>query len=223
VSKWRAGVEKLTAGIKQAWRGTPAPAAVDCRSRVEVQRERFDRARLGRPASQYGRDGDRPRGFASMDRTEQHNIASKGGKAAHQKGTAHEWTSEEAREAGRKGGSRTGAGRKASIEKVKDYSLTDVFASYKHPKLLEQLYSLLTTKTKDAVLVLPRVDKEHMVAISNRLHSSRYLFATLGVLGPDVRFTARYHKRLREVHIRVVPTSCPALRNPLSPVSNQRS
>ncbi len=44
------------------------------------------------------------RGFASMDRNKQKEIASKGGKAAHQKGTAHEWTSEEAREAGRKGG-----------------------------------------------------------------------------------------------------------------------
>ena len=44
------------------------------------------------------------RGFASMDRTKQREIASKGGKAAHQKGSAHEWTSEEAREAGRKGG-----------------------------------------------------------------------------------------------------------------------
>src|SRR5436190_5044167 len=44
------------------------------------------------------------RGFASMDRSKQREIASKGGKAAHQKGTAHEWTSEEARDAGRKGG-----------------------------------------------------------------------------------------------------------------------
>ena len=39
-----------------------------------------------------------------MERIKQREIASKGGKAAHQKGTAHEWTSEEAREAGRKGG-----------------------------------------------------------------------------------------------------------------------
>jgi uncharacterized protein len=39
-----------------------------------------------------------------MDPAKQREIASKGGKAAHQKGTAHEWTSEEAREAGRKGG-----------------------------------------------------------------------------------------------------------------------
>ena len=44
------------------------------------------------------------RGFASMDRAKQREIASKGGKAAHQKGTAHEWTSEEARDAGRTGG-----------------------------------------------------------------------------------------------------------------------
>ena len=44
------------------------------------------------------------RGFASMERNKQREIASKGGRAAHMKGTAHEWTSDEAREAGRKGG-----------------------------------------------------------------------------------------------------------------------
>jgi general stress protein YciG len=44
------------------------------------------------------------RGFASMDPDKQRSIASKGGKAAHAKGTAHEFTSEEAREAGRRGG-----------------------------------------------------------------------------------------------------------------------
>jgi general stress protein YciG len=44
------------------------------------------------------------RGFASMDEDKQREIASQGGKAAHEKGTAHEFTSEEAREAGRKGG-----------------------------------------------------------------------------------------------------------------------
>jgi len=44
------------------------------------------------------------RGFASMDRVKQREIASKGGKAAHEKGTAHEWTSDEAREAGHRGG-----------------------------------------------------------------------------------------------------------------------
>jgi general stress protein YciG len=44
------------------------------------------------------------RGFASMDRDRQREIASKGGKLAHLRGMAHEWTPEEAREAGRKGG-----------------------------------------------------------------------------------------------------------------------
>lgn len=44
------------------------------------------------------------RGFASMDPEQQREIASKGGKAAHEKGTAHEFTSSEAKEAGRKGG-----------------------------------------------------------------------------------------------------------------------
>ncbi len=44
------------------------------------------------------------RGFASMDREKQREIASKGGRAAHAKGTAHEFDSGEAREAGRKGG-----------------------------------------------------------------------------------------------------------------------
>ena len=56
------------------------------------------------------------RGFASMDRAKQREIASKGGKAAHQKGTAHEWTSEEAREAGRKGGMASHRRRKEMMD-----------------------------------------------------------------------------------------------------------
>jgi general stress protein YciG len=48
--------------------------------------------------------GKSNRGFASMDPQRQREIASEGGRAAHEKGTAHEFTSEEAREAGRKGG-----------------------------------------------------------------------------------------------------------------------
>lgn len=44
------------------------------------------------------------RGFASMSPEKQRAIASKGGRAAHEQGAAHEWTSAEAREAGRKGG-----------------------------------------------------------------------------------------------------------------------
>jgi uncharacterized protein len=44
------------------------------------------------------------RGFASMDLNKQREIASKGGKAAHARGLAHEFTTEEARSAGRAGG-----------------------------------------------------------------------------------------------------------------------
>lgn len=44
------------------------------------------------------------RGFASMDEKQQREIASKGGRAAHESGNAHEWNSREAAEAGRKGG-----------------------------------------------------------------------------------------------------------------------
>jgi general stress protein YciG len=53
------------------------------------------------------------RGFASMSVEKQREIASKGGRAAHEKGSAHEWTADEARSAGRKGGqvSRGGRGR----------------------------------------------------------------------------------------------------------------
>lgn len=53
------------------------------------------------------------RGFAAMSPGLQREIASKGGKAAHLKGTAHQWSSDEARAAGRKGGqiSRGGRGR----------------------------------------------------------------------------------------------------------------
>ena len=48
-----------------------------------------------------------------MSPEKQREIASKGGRAAHEKGTAHEWTADEARSAGRKGGqvSRGGRGR----------------------------------------------------------------------------------------------------------------
>jgi general stress protein YciG len=54
----------------------------------------------------------------------QREIASKGGRAAHQKGTAHEWTSEEARTAGRKGGQVSRGGR----GKLPEVAMADVTA-----------------------------------------------------------------------------------------------
>jgi general stress protein YciG len=50
------------------------------------------------------RNGSSNRGFAAMSPEKQREIASEGGRAAHQQGVAHEWNSEEARLAGRKGG-----------------------------------------------------------------------------------------------------------------------
>jgi general stress protein YciG len=62
----------------------------------------------------------RPRGFAAMDRKLVSEIARKGGKAAHSAGTAHEFTSEEARVAGRKGGRATHAKRRKLIEEQQE-------------------------------------------------------------------------------------------------------
>ena len=60
---------------------------------------------------QEERRESRGRGFAGMDPERQRQISSQGGKAAHQKGTAHEFDSNEAREAGRKGGQVSGGRR----------------------------------------------------------------------------------------------------------------
>jgi general stress protein YciG len=56
-----------------------------------------------REAPRSDRHGE-ARGFAAMNEDKQRQIASKGGRAAHEKGTAHEFTSDEARLAGKKGG-----------------------------------------------------------------------------------------------------------------------
>jgi general stress protein YciG len=67
------------------------------------------------------------RGFASMSPEKQREIASKGGRAAHEKGTAHEWTADEARSAGRKGGqvSRGGRGRLITPDESSQATNTD--------------------------------------------------------------------------------------------------
>ena len=67
--------------------------------------------------------GKEDRGFASMDPVKQREIASKGGRAAHEKGTAHQWSSDEARNAGRKGGLASHRARRIRQD-------SDEFASY---------------------------------------------------------------------------------------------
>lgn len=64
--------------------------------------------------------GIKDRGFASMDRKKQLEIARRGGVAAHQKGTAHEYTSEEARIAGMKGGRASAAIRAAKKQRAQE-------------------------------------------------------------------------------------------------------
>jgi uncharacterized protein len=77
----------------------------DDRSDEAVDRERQRDASGDSDNDMQSNGGRRSnRGFASMDRGKQREIASKGGKAAHAKGTAHEFDSDEARNAGRKGG-----------------------------------------------------------------------------------------------------------------------
>ena len=77
------------------------------------------------------------RGFASMDRNKQREIASKGGKAAHQKGTAHEWTCEEAREAGRKGG--MASHRRKQDQSGQEDTAGSAFAQGSEPVQQEQI------------------------------------------------------------------------------------
>lgn len=67
------------------------------------------------PVEGGGAKPRRPRGFAAMDRRLVTEIARKGGKAAHTAGTAHEFTTDEAREAGRKGGRATHAKRRKIV------------------------------------------------------------------------------------------------------------
>ena len=75
------------------------------------------------------------RGFASLCPEKQREIASKGGRAAHEKGTAHEWTADEARAAGRKGGqiSRGGRGRLVATDAAMSAS-SDVSAGSNRPE-----------------------------------------------------------------------------------------
>jgi uncharacterized protein len=75
--------------------------------RKQPEQERGGRASVGRVV-RSGRSqketGTSRRGFAAMDEKRQKAIASMGGRAAHRSGTAHQWSPEEARRAGKKGG-----------------------------------------------------------------------------------------------------------------------
>lgn len=83
--------------------------AMDEGQQQEISRMGSESSESGRSEGKSGRSN---RGFASMDPQKQKEIASLGGRAAHKMGVAHEWSSEEARAAGRKGGQNShGGGR----------------------------------------------------------------------------------------------------------------
>jgi general stress protein YciG len=65
------------------------------------------------------------RGFASMDPEKQREIARKGGRAAHEKGTAHEWNSLEARVAGRLGGIASHGGGRPKMDEARYQAQTN--------------------------------------------------------------------------------------------------
>jgi general stress protein YciG len=90
-----------------------AGADRSCSSNISVCKEILTMA-SNNQGNQGG--GKSNRGFASMDPQRQREIASEGGRAAHEKGTAHEFTSEEAREAGRKGGMARSANRRNAAQ-----------------------------------------------------------------------------------------------------------
>ena len=108
--------------------GTKVAAAVGRNRRVppsnrQINKKEYDVPNRKNNQEQGGREGQRRdsqqvkgRGFAGMDPEQQREIASEGGRAAHASGHAHEFTSEEARAAGRKGGeARSHASRTAAL------------------------------------------------------------------------------------------------------------
>lgn len=67
---------------------------------------------LKMPNKNQGGNDNSQRGFAGMDPEEHKRIANEGGMASHEKGTGHEWNSQEAKEAGKKGGESSGGGNR---------------------------------------------------------------------------------------------------------------
>jgi general stress protein YciG len=79
--------------------------ATNDQQQQEISRMGGESSGDGRSESGSERNGrSSNRGFAAMDPSKQKEIASEGGRAAHKQGVAHEWSADEARQAGRKGG-----------------------------------------------------------------------------------------------------------------------
>ena len=91
--------------------------------------------------------GTSSRGFASMDPMKQREIASKGGRAAHLKGTAHEFTPEEARMAGSKGGRAARQKRLQQIQNMQTYGGNLGQPTPIRPLVSSESSDLVTSKT----------------------------------------------------------------------------
>jgi len=97
-----------------AERGQPEQTrGIEQNNDQSISHNNLQGSELSRPGNEFSetersqsaeRKGTANRGFAAMDREKQKKIASEGGRAAHRQGVAHEWSKDEAREAGRKGG-----------------------------------------------------------------------------------------------------------------------
>src|SRR5437763_4663735 len=104
----------LPAGKKLSRRSVVAPAVVTAwRHPLDKRRESVMEMDSNNRESNTR---TRNRGFASMDQHRQKEIARKGGRAAHEKGKAHEFTPDEARAAGRKGGEKVSVNRRHMAE-----------------------------------------------------------------------------------------------------------
>jgi general stress protein YciG len=103
----------------------------------------------------------RPRGFAAMSPAKRREIAAKGGKAAHAQGKAHQFTSEEAREAGRAGGVAVSADRESMRERGRRGG---VAASRDRKHMAE-----IAAKGGKAV----SMDREHMAEMGRRSVEAR--------------------------------------------------
>jgi general stress protein YciG len=98
------------------WRGLPRLVGCQSRSaRVKVDRRDLMNVK-GVGIEMESTPRTKNRGFASMDAHRQREIARKGGRAAHEKGKAHEFTPDEARAAGRKGGEKVSVNRRHMAE-----------------------------------------------------------------------------------------------------------
>ena len=83
---------------------------------IENNREELNEQEDQNQPREKGKSGTSNRGFASMSPQKQREIASKGGRAAHEMGVAHQWSSDEARNAGRKGGQSVSQNRQHMAE-----------------------------------------------------------------------------------------------------------